>query len=147
MIGFAFRFFRPRYLGRIVVTVLAAVIIGALPMGIAVAQGKPLQGSIGWGINVILGKASQSSTTSSDVNKEADKEAQKEKETKAAADGNTGNAAAGSSEGAPAAGGNSGSSPTAGTKPSQNSNSGGNVGGNSSNSAGITALLTGAYKI
>lgn len=146
MLGFAFRFFRPRYLGRIVVTVLAAVIIGALPMGIAVAQGKPLQGSIGWGINVILGKASQSSTTSSDVNKEADKEAQEEKETKAAADGNTGKAVAGSSEVAPAAGGNSGSSPAAGTKPSQNSNSGGNVGGNSSNSAGITALLTGAYK-
>ena len=95
MLGFAFRFFRPRYLGRIVVTVLAAVIIGALPMGIAVAQGKPLQGSIGWGINVILGKASQSSTTSSDVNKEVDKEAQKEKETKAAADGNTGKDVAG----------------------------------------------------
>jgi hypothetical protein len=43
----------PKYLGRIVLAVLAALFVSILPMGIAVACGKPLEGSLRWGLSII----------------------------------------------------------------------------------------------
>lgn len=56
VIGFCVRFFRPRYFFRLMGAVLLAVVIGVLPMFTAALCGKPMQGSIGWGINILTGQ-------------------------------------------------------------------------------------------
>lgn len=112
-IGFIFRFFNIKYLGRILVAVIAAVMIGVLPMGVAFATGTPLQGSLNWGMNVMQGKGSGDSTTSADVNSQSEekKTVQDEKQTKAAPDGSIGQADSASTQSTQqAAGSKSGSS-------------------------------------
>lgn len=58
-VGFAFRFFRKKYFGKVVLTCLISVVIAVLPMGIAFATGTPLQGSLGWGMGVLTGEDSK----------------------------------------------------------------------------------------
>ena len=53
--GFVFRFLRKEYFRRIMVTGIVSIFLAVLPMGIAFATGTPLQGSLGWGMNVIKG--------------------------------------------------------------------------------------------
>lgn len=60
--GFCFRFLRKEYFCRIMFTGICSVFLAVLPMGIAFATGTPLQGSIGWGLSVINGGKSSSST-------------------------------------------------------------------------------------
>ena len=60
--GFCFRFLRKEYFRRIMFTVICSVFLAVLPMGIAFATGTPLQGSLGWGLSVINGGKSSSST-------------------------------------------------------------------------------------
>ena len=55
-VGFAFRFLRPKYFLRVVSTCAISVFVAVLPMVIAFAMGTPLQGSLGWGMNVLTGK-------------------------------------------------------------------------------------------
>lgn len=43
-------------------TGICSVFLAVLPMGIAFATGTPLQGSLGWGLSVINGGKSSSST-------------------------------------------------------------------------------------
>lgn len=54
-VGYSFRLFRKQYFGRILLAGILSVFIAVLPMGIAFAAGTPLQGSLGWGMNVITG--------------------------------------------------------------------------------------------
>ena len=37
---------------------LLALLLGILPMAVAAISGKPMQGSIGWGMNILTGKSS-----------------------------------------------------------------------------------------
>ena len=60
--GFCFRFLRKEYFCRIMFTGICSVFLAVLPMGIAFATGTPLQGSLGWGLRVINGGKSSSST-------------------------------------------------------------------------------------
>lgn len=60
--GFCFRFLRKEYFRRIMFTGICSVFLAVLPMGITFATGTPLQGSLGWGLSVINGGKSSSST-------------------------------------------------------------------------------------
>lgn len=60
--GFCFRFLCKEYFRRIMFTGICSVFLAVLPMGIAFATGTPLQGSLGWGLSVINGGKSSSST-------------------------------------------------------------------------------------
>ena len=60
--GFCFRFLRKEYFCRIMFTGICSVFLAVLPIGIAFATGTPLQGSLGWGLSVINGGKSSSST-------------------------------------------------------------------------------------
>lgn len=53
--GYVFWFVRRGYFWRVVVTCAVSVMIAVLPMAIAFILGTPLQGSLGWGMNVISG--------------------------------------------------------------------------------------------
>lgn len=64
VVGFFVRFFRPRYLFRILGALILALLLGILPMAAAAISGKPMQGSIGWGMNILTGKSSSSGSSS-----------------------------------------------------------------------------------
>lgn len=71
VIGFIARFFRPGYFVRIMGAFMLAMLLGILPMAAAVVSGKPLQGSLGWGMNIITGgKSSGTQSTPSDNNEQ-----------------------------------------------------------------------------
>ncbi len=55
-VGYAFRLFRKAAFGKVMLAGIISVFVAVLPMGIAFAMGTPLQGSLGWGLNVITGK-------------------------------------------------------------------------------------------
>ncbi len=57
--GYFFRLFRPKYLGKVMLTGILSILIAILPMLIAFAMGTPLQGSLGWGMKVISGENNQ----------------------------------------------------------------------------------------
>ena len=59
--GFIFRFLQKEYFQRIMVTGIVSIFLAVLPMGIAFATGTPLQGSLGWGMNVIKGTSNNQS--------------------------------------------------------------------------------------
>lgn len=58
-VGYGFRLFRRKYFGKVMLAGILSIVIAVLPMGIAFAMGTPLQGSLGWGLNVITGKNNQ----------------------------------------------------------------------------------------
>ena len=60
-VGFCFRCFQWRYLKRILLTGIIGILIAAFPMAAAYAMGKPLQGSIGWGMSIISGDVTEDS--------------------------------------------------------------------------------------
>lgn len=51
--AFIYRVLNYKYLGRIVLAVIASLFVSILPMGIAVAMGKPLEGSLRWGLSIL----------------------------------------------------------------------------------------------
>jgi len=54
-VGYMGLLFRKAYLGRVLLAGLLSLLIAVLPMGIAVATGTPLEGSLQWGMSVIRG--------------------------------------------------------------------------------------------
>lgn len=58
-IGYSFLFFRKKYFWNVAGTCLLSVLIAVLPMLAAYLSGTPLQGSLGWGLNVIKGSQAQ----------------------------------------------------------------------------------------
>ena len=57
--GFIFCIFKKNYFWSILRTGLLSILIAILPMGIAFAFGTPLQGSLGWGMEIITGKTEE----------------------------------------------------------------------------------------
>ncbi len=55
-LGYGFLFFRKKYFREVVCTCAIGVVIAVLPMLLAFIGGTPLQGSLGWGWNVITGE-------------------------------------------------------------------------------------------
>ena len=66
--GYLLRIFKKEYFFRVLATGLLSIFLAVLPMGIAFLQGTPLQGSLGWGLNVING----SNNTGAEEEDEAD---------------------------------------------------------------------------
>lgn len=64
--GYLGLLFRPAYFGRIMLAGIISILVAVLPMGIAYATGTPLQGSLGWGMNIIKGSSGQEGQTSDD---------------------------------------------------------------------------------
>lgn len=62
--GFCGRLVRPRYLAKILAAFVLGVLLGVLPMAAAVLMGKPMQGSIGWGLRVISGEETEENNNS-----------------------------------------------------------------------------------
>lgn len=54
-LGFIFRFCHWRYFWRIMLAGIASVIIAIVPMAIGVMMGRQLEGSLRWGMSIILG--------------------------------------------------------------------------------------------
>ncbi len=81
--GFAARIFRPKYFVRLMGAFLLGLFLGILPMAVAVIGGKPLQGSLGWGMNVITGGGS-SADDDKDKGEEASREDEDNNQTQAA---------------------------------------------------------------
>ncbi len=54
-VGYFFRLFRKRYFWRIMAAGLIGLFVAILPMAVAFIGGKPMQGSLGWGMSVITG--------------------------------------------------------------------------------------------
>lgn len=67
--GYFFRIFRWRYLKQVVLAGIVSILLAVIPMGIGVAMGNPLQGSLGWGLNIIKGKDASDAAADNDVNK------------------------------------------------------------------------------
>ena len=62
-VGYCFRLFRRKYFGKVMLAGFLAIVIAVFPMGVAFAMGTPLQGSLGWGLNVIMGRNNKTNTT------------------------------------------------------------------------------------
>ena len=52
-VGYAFRCLRWRYLKRLMLAGITGILIAVLPMAAAYAMGRPLQGSLYWGMNML----------------------------------------------------------------------------------------------
>lgn len=76
--GYFFRLFRKKYFWRIMLAGIVSIFIAVLPMGIAFATGTPLQGSLGWGMNVITGGGSNNSSDSKEEDTEKENQAETE---------------------------------------------------------------------
>ena len=63
-IGFLGLIFRKAYFGRIMLAGILSVTLAVLPMVIAYAAGKPLEGSLRWGMGVMSGSSASSGNTS-----------------------------------------------------------------------------------
>jgi len=66
-IAFVSRFFRRGYFVQVIAAFLAGMIIAILPMAIAFSTGTKLEGSLGWGLNVIKGKDATQIETQNDT--------------------------------------------------------------------------------
>ncbi len=55
--GYLGLLFRRAYFGRIMIAGILSILIAILPMGIAVATGTPLEGSLRWGMSIIKGSS------------------------------------------------------------------------------------------
>ncbi len=62
-VGYCFRLFRRKYFGKVMLAGFLAIMIAVFPMGVAFAMGTPLQGSLGWGLNVIMGRNNKTNDT------------------------------------------------------------------------------------
>ncbi len=58
-VGYGFRLFRPKYFRKVMLAGIASLAISIFPMFVAFLMGTPLQGSLGWGMNVISGKGNK----------------------------------------------------------------------------------------
>ena len=61
-IGYFLWFIRKKYFWSVIKAGLLSVTIAVLPMLVAFLTGTPLQGSLGWGMNIIMGEKSNTST-------------------------------------------------------------------------------------
>lgn len=62
-VGFVRLLFRREYFGRIMLAGILSILLAVLPLGIAVAMGKPLEGSLRWGMSIISSSSSSAQTS------------------------------------------------------------------------------------
>ena len=62
-LGFFFRLFQPKYLGKIVAAGILGIVLAVIPLVIGVAVGNKLEGSLYWAMGVMKGKDSDSSSS------------------------------------------------------------------------------------
>lgn len=60
--GYCYRLFRKGYFGHVMLAGILSIAIAVLPMALAFAGGRQLQGSLGWGLEIIFGAGGGSST-------------------------------------------------------------------------------------
>lgn len=63
--GFLGVVFRREYFGRILLTGILSIVLAVLPMAVAFAMGRPLEGSLRWGMSVISGSQNDSESKTS----------------------------------------------------------------------------------
>lgn len=61
-VGYGFRLFRKAYFGRVMLAGVISIFIAVLPMGIALAMGTPMEGSLNWAMSVISGDTQEEET-------------------------------------------------------------------------------------
>ncbi len=66
-IGFLFLLFKKKYFWNIMAAGLLSIVVAVLPMGIAVATGTELQGSLNWGMKVINGTLDEEEDAAEDT--------------------------------------------------------------------------------
>lgn len=71
-VGYVWWIFRRKYFWNILAAGLLSILVAVLPMVIAFAMGRPLQGSLGWGMNVIKGDPSSGTTIQKSLPENAD---------------------------------------------------------------------------
>lgn len=60
--GYCFRLFKKEYFMHVMLTGILSIVIAVFPMAVSFAGGKPLQGSLGWGMEIILGNRGSGSS-------------------------------------------------------------------------------------
>lgn len=85
-IGYLFLFVRKQYFGNVVITCFVSVIVAILPMVIAFATGTPLQGSLYWATNVIMGEDEEAESIEQNVVSDAEVDSNSNKQPQAATD-------------------------------------------------------------
>lgn len=66
--GYCYRLFRKGYFGHVMLAGILSIAIAVLPMALAFAGGRQLQGSLGWGLEIILGTRGSGGNTGTDGN-------------------------------------------------------------------------------
>lgn len=62
-LGFFFRLFQPKYLGKIVAAGILGIVLAVIPLVVGVAVGNKLEGSLYWAMGVMKGKDSDTSSS------------------------------------------------------------------------------------
>lgn len=60
--GYGFRLFQKKYFGRVMLTGIIGILAAVLPLATALAMGKPMEGSLRWGISVLKGSSDDTET-------------------------------------------------------------------------------------
>lgn len=68
VVAFFDRFIRPRYMLKLMTAFIIGLLIAILPMAVSIMQGNKMQGSIGWGLNVINSSKSEATGQGTNVN-------------------------------------------------------------------------------
>lgn len=68
VVAFFDRFIRPRYMLKLMTAFIIGVFIAVLPMAVSIMQGNKMQGSIGWGLNVINSSKNDTTGQGNNVN-------------------------------------------------------------------------------
>ncbi len=61
--GFMGKVFRREYFGRIMLAGILSIVLAVMPMAVAFAMGRPLEGSLRWGMSIIAGPKEESGDT------------------------------------------------------------------------------------
>lgn len=87
--GYCFRLFKKGYFGNVMLAGILSITVAVLPMALAFAGGKPLQGSLGWGMEIILGSRENGTGNNTTVQQNTGNSQNSNKET-GSVQGNTG---------------------------------------------------------
>jgi len=62
IVGYGFRLFRKKYFTRVLIAGIIGIVVAVLPMAAAVAMGKPMEGSLRWGLSILKGSSNETET-------------------------------------------------------------------------------------
>ncbi len=84
------RFIRPRYMLKLMTAFIIGVLIAILPMAVSIIQGNKMQGSIGWGLNIINSSKSDTTEQNSNINNSSNNTSSSDIQQNTVQDNNTG---------------------------------------------------------